>query len=458
MIVGGTAVSDETFARDWPFAAFLALPGNEWCTATVIGPRWVMTAAHCVSDLAGDPGPGTAAVGVGSTDFNTSRFIGVVGVHVHPEYDPGLFSPAHDVALLQLAADADVAPAALPFADVVPGERVAIAGWGLTPFALPLVLQSATLTVDRVFASHFEAASPVSSSCSGDSGGPVISASWAVVGVTSIGQAGCPRGSPASYTSVFGHLDWITATTGIVPFLPDRQPPVVSVAVAPVAVSSAATLIATIDDRGTGGSAIRSAAVHFPADAAPQPMTAADGTFDEPLEEARTTLTAPGEIGIYPICVEATDAALQAAAPVCTDLVVYDPSSGFVTGAGWFTSQWNSVVGKAHFSIVARYEPRAASPRGAVRFSLPTGLDLRSTSFDWLLISPSGGLASMRGTGTIGGLAGEYEFSLSVSDDAGGDALFLDIREKGTGALVYAHTGTIGGGNIVLHTGGPGRR
>ena len=85
-----------------------------------------------------------------------------------------------------------------------------------------------------------------------------------------------------------------------------------------------------------------------------------------------------------------------------------------------------------------------------------TGLDFRSTSYDWLLILDS--RAVYHGTGTLNG-AGSYGFTMSMTDGRP-DRLRIKIWNKSNAALVYdnqpgapdslAPSMAIGGGSILV--------
>jgi hypothetical protein len=91
------------------------------------------------------------------------------------------------------------------------------------------------------------------------------------------------------------------------------------------------------------------------------------------------------------------------------------------------------------------------------------GLNFKSTSYDWLVVS--GRKAQYKGTGTING-EGNYKFMLSAIDGNlnGGDGLDkfrIKIWDAATGAVIYDNqlgvaedndpTTVIGGGSIIIH-------
>ncbi len=102
-------------------------------------------------------------------------------------------------------------------------------------------------------------------------------------------------------------------------------------AVGPVVVGAAATpptaaegndviVDATVDDTGTGGSAVSAAEVSVDAGSW-EPMTATDGTFDGVVEDVRHVIATPA-VGPHEACVRGTDAAGNVGAPACVSFVV----------------------------------------------------------------------------------------------------------------------------------------
>lgn len=153
-------------------------------------------------------------------------------------------------------------------------------------------------------------------------------------------------------------------------------------------------------------------------------------------------------------------------------IVVYDPSAGFVTGGGWINSPAGayaadpSLSGKATFGFVSKYQKGATVPTGNTEFQFhAAGMNFKSTAYQWLVIS--GPQAQYKGEGAINGVAG-YGFILTARDgqQSGGgsvDMLRLKITDAG-GSVVYdnqmgaaldaAPSTALGGGSIVIQTGG----
>ena len=150
--------------------------------------------------------------------------------------------------------------------------------------------------------------------------------------------------------------------------------------------------------------------------------------------------------------------------------MVYDPNAGFVTGGGWITSPAGaytadpSLSGKATFGFQSKYKKGATLPVGNTQFQFhAAGLDFKSTSYDWLVVS--GAKAQFKGVGMVDG-QGEYGFLLTAIDGqvnggGGTDKFRIKIWDKASGLLIYDNqigsadgaspTTVIGGGSIVVH-------
>lgn len=175
--------------------------------------------------------------------------------------------------------------------------------------------------------------------------------------------------------------------------------------------------------------------------------------------------------GVYTVTVTVTDddGAFNSDSVM---IVVYDPSSGFVTGGGWIDSPAGAYVadptssGRANFGFVSKYRRGISTPTGRTEFQYSTaGFNFHSESYSWLVVS--GPKAQFKGTGTVNGTSG-YGFLLTVTDGqvAGGgglDKFRIKVWELASGNVVYdnvvgapddlfaANPQVIGAGNIVIH-------
>ena len=231
-IIGGDVAS----IADFPSLAFIAARTSRnqgfACTGTVIAPRVVLTAAHCVEDLelGGFTPASRYAVATGQANpLQTPRdeILRVSGTHVFPGFDPG--NTHGDAALLVLASPTSAPAIALASAAdndlYAGGAQVLLAGWGLTnPHARSapddlrttstVVLDGAsckqrTQAFNPPYSSAVEMCTTdppdhANGSCFGDSGGPALAhrsdGSLVEIGITSTGAANCNTKLPNIFT------------------------------------------------------------------------------------------------------------------------------------------------------------------------------------------------------------------------------------------------------------------
>jgi PKD repeat protein len=178
------------------------------------------------------------------------------------------------------------------------------------------------------------------------------------------------------------------------------------------------------------------------------------------------------EAGVYIITLTLYDDDTGEATTEYRYIVIYDPSEGFVTGAGWILSPEGayvedpSLTGRSMFGFVSKYMKGATTPTGRTKFMFHTAsLNFQSDSYDWLVVA--GAKAKYKGIGTING-EGEYKFILTAFDGESDQAdtfrirIWLEDEETGLETVIYdnmlglpddEYGGTeIGGGNIVVHT------
>lgn len=159
------------------------------CTGTLVAPRVVVTAAHCVAEL---PVNGLE-VFFGMDVAAPGARIAVIGGRAHPDFDPA--THANDVAALILAADAPVAPIALaPALPDLTNTDVRLVGYGITAGTGTDVgaQRAGTARVTEMSANELRMVPGPAMSCRGDSGGPVLSGGQ-LAGVTSYGDPACTQ-------------------------------------------------------------------------------------------------------------------------------------------------------------------------------------------------------------------------------------------------------------------------
>jgi secreted trypsin-like serine protease len=211
------------------------------CTGTVVAPRVVLTAGHCVEDVESssivEPGEIAVATGVSNlTKIPHANVSEVIQVLAYPKFDPSKLQG--DAGLLILAAPVAAPPTPLATAaDAAlyePGDELTIAGWGIddrnTGHA-PNQLQAGSVPVEdashckrgtRRFYPFFDPTHQVCAldvpgfkvtACHGDSGGPAFATrsdgSLVEVGVTSLGDGSCNPSSPAVFTRTDQIQSWV---------------------------------------------------------------------------------------------------------------------------------------------------------------------------------------------------------------------------------------------------------
>ena len=213
------------------------------CTGTVVAPRVILTAGHCVEDIESGtiaPAAGFAvATGVADVRKATKANVSLVSqALVYPGFKPSKLQG--DAGLLILATPTTAPPISLasdPDAGLLAaGTKLTVAGWGLTnPKAKegsPVLRAGETIVQDNAeckrqssrYYPFYSAAVQLCaidhptdrvSGCFGDSGGPAIATradgTPVEVGVVSTGGPGCNRHLPNVFTRVDQLSAWVAS-------------------------------------------------------------------------------------------------------------------------------------------------------------------------------------------------------------------------------------------------------
>lgn len=196
-IIGGTPETD----KEYDPVLMLLINERELCTSTLIAPRVVLTAKHCIVNTS----PPAVFVGLGNSVRRNQRYASVIDIRTTADTT----IVGEDIALLFLSQSGALQPRRyVEVPQVLAGESVTLVGFGQQrvgpagtgDVGVKMMTRSTVVTESE---KEFRTRGP--DTCFGDSGGPVFLDDGRVAGVVSRGSTNCDG------ISVYTRVDAFTA-------------------------------------------------------------------------------------------------------------------------------------------------------------------------------------------------------------------------------------------------------
>uniref|UniRef100_A0A3B4V979 Coagulation factor IX n=1 Tax=Seriola dumerili TaxID=41447 RepID=A0A3B4V979_SERDU len=238
-IVGGAEVTPGEIP--WQVGLVAQSTGVLFCGGSILGHRWVITAAHCLLET-----QDSFFIRAGEHNVyikeGTEQDHEVLEQHIHPRYNVSVSLYNHDIALLYLKTPITfsttvrpicIGPKAFTEALVKNSSPATVTGWGRTRFlgSTASTLQKVEVPfTDRTECKESSSAriTPVmfcagydnvdKDACQGDSGGPhanSIHDTWFLTGIVSWGEECAKDGKYGVYTRVSLYYRWINHVMGL---------------------------------------------------------------------------------------------------------------------------------------------------------------------------------------------------------------------------------------------------
>ncbi|CAG0886447.1 unnamed protein product [Darwinula stevensoni] len=247
LVIGGSPAT----IKEAPFMAHLTLEftnssssSSKWraaatssslCTASIIGDRWILTAAHSVTPPKSSRLQ-KVTVSVGSADRTVGTRITADSYKAHPDYNAGNPYTGSDIAPIRLpsalAFGPTIQPICYPTSDNVGTATSACEqtfyGWGLlhaTDTTSPVNLQKVNVKVTTSASTDclgvdgkiicVSGSTPSTGTCNGDSGGPLVVRHGGIAFVSGVNSYHQPEGcavKPNGHTKTSAFASWVQST------------------------------------------------------------------------------------------------------------------------------------------------------------------------------------------------------------------------------------------------------